>query len=188
MKNILLYMIGAALLISCSSIKPKGFTSVFEDKYTGLDTLINIEGYYSHTLLRYPELYRILMFYNNGLLMTTTSVHLDGSDVSDYFLSNNDGSKFQTWGVYSIKDSIISIQLIETDGWLERSYVKYVKCKILPSQDIVNISDYVIIKQDSIYGSRNIINSKTAEFYPLVSKCNYNECPWLKKKWFYKRK
>ena len=61
-------------LLCCSIPKhiKNAFTNCYTSAYTGLDTLININGYYS-----------ALIFYNNGMVIGTY-YHLSESDSPEY--------------------------------------------------------------------------------------------------------
>ena len=63
------------LTLSCCSIPrhiKNAFTNCYANTYTGLDTLINIDGYYGE-----------MIFYNNGMVIGTY-YHLSESDSPEY--------------------------------------------------------------------------------------------------------
>lgn len=183
MRNILLFIIGTALLISCSSLKPRGFTNTFEDKYTGLDTLINIEGYYSSKKeLGDNDFFSIYMFYSNGIFVRT-GVTMIIPEVIESFTGKYPDCRFIDWGTYRINKDTIHAELIVTDGWLYRPETVKIDYIILPDPILPKekTTGYVV-KDDSLH------YMAIGEFHPLESKRDYKDCPWLKKKWFYKRK
>lgn len=183
MKNILLFMIGTALLISCSSLRPIGFTYNFEDKYTGLDTLINIDGYYIYKKrLDNKDLSSICMFYSNGIFARTNMTKIIPEKV-DSFTGKDPDYRFIDWGTYRISNDTIHTELIITDGWLPRP--EAIKNDYIILLDPISPKEKTIgciVKGDSLH------YIAIGKFHRLESKRDYNDCLWLKKKWFYKGK
>ncbi|MFT4073170.1 MAG: hypothetical protein QM654_14750 [Dysgonamonadaceae bacterium] len=193
MKNILLFMLGTALLISCSTIKPRGFTYTFEDTSTGLDTLINIDGYYLSNQYCDSTYVDAFMFYDNGLFITTGTWSDSINRIVRSFKDIKSERNF-IWGTYRIINDTIKTQDIYTNGWLYGPFLNESVFVILPNKRVVQLSFMKTVGIVGKYGARDFIDCSDnpcvspAKFYPLESKRDYHECPWLKKKWFYKKK
>ncbi|MBK5722865.1 hypothetical protein JGH11_18500 [Dysgonomonas sp. Marseille-P4677] len=176
MKNIIFLLILG--LISCAS-KPKGFSYRFNGKETGLENLIDINGYY--IINEKNSMYcSVFMFYENGLFRFANTSESGVEKVLTSFSSEEkEFYSFIPWGTYYFDNDTIYTQYIQERGLLYGSYILNRNYKILPNKKII-----------CIYYSNNEniteinVDSDTAKFHPLKSKRDWRECPWLKKKWF----
>ena len=176
----------------CSS-QPKGFTYKYNpEKYTGLDTLINIQGYYKVPYGCDEKFYSLVMFYPNGLVTIATDDDTYGSpkDIPNCFRFGGTVAvcQYPEWGLYEIKQDTIKTQVIDDLGWVYGKRIVYRNYLILQNKELQSISDYISIDmkiEDN--GGRYIENPcpKPAEFYSSESKRDTLICPWLKKKWFF---
>lgn len=182
MKEILLVFIICFSLFACAS-RPKGFTYYFEDKDTGLDSLLNINGYYIAKNSKYSNVYYLLMFYHNGLVRSTL---ITGDIPSDKNLTSFEEFKKEfydkvPWGIYKLdSDGVICAQFIIDKGQSGQS-ISLRKYKIISKNELEIIEEYYYY--NGKFNNDNIVPSK-AYFHPLKSKRDWRECPWLKKKWF----
>ena len=189
MKQFLLILLLSMCLFSCGTRKPLGFTNYFTDEYTGIDTLININGYFFVEEKCDEDFYCMFMFYPNGLF-TLATTSLMSSNLRDCFKQGGDYNicKYPSWGTYEIKNDTIITQLIVDygfGGWgkvmVFRDYL------ILPSKELLYISEYCIDK-DVVTCNEAPANPcpKVAQFVPMERKRSIQDCPWLKKGWFNK--
>ena len=190
MKQILFVIVGA-FFISCSSMEPRGFTYHFDGKYTGLDTLIDIEGYYyfKTECESKSTVEQMIMFYPNGLLLIAYAEIPE--EISFCFEDNDkvDKCQFSSWGVYQIFGDTITIQKIVNYGPLYGTKLFCQEFKILDNKEIINVANY----HKSEHNNRGCGDYKEntcptiAKFRKLESKRDYQDCPWLEKKWFYSK-
>lgn len=189
MKRLIILVFSLALLGSCISLKPKDFTYQYKNEYTGLDTLININGYYSSQRECDSTFYSIYFFYPNGLFTIAT-----GTDLSEVVKCFEDKDRksavcdYPSWGVYRMVDDTIKTQTVRQEGigfcTIFRDY------KIEKDKSIVNISDYVIPENSNLAYMANYPSfresrcQEVAKLYPLAEKRDSTRCPYLKKKWF----
>jgi len=186
MKNIFFFII-ICITTGCISA-PKNFTYYYEDIYTGLDTIIDINGYYVSQHECDSSFFSVYMFYPNGLFTIATTSHVSSDLLKCFLQGGNDiVCKYPLWGTYRIKNDTIKTQTIRMEG---NGCVIFRDYKILPDKSIVNISDYVE-PQYTILGYMQNYPSfkenrceKKANFYPMLTKRDFTECPFLKKKWF----
>ncbi|MFV0331032.1 MAG: hypothetical protein ACK5KL_14650 [Dysgonomonas sp.] len=186
MRKIYLAIFLALLFYNCGG--PKNFTYRYEDKNTGLDKLIDINGYYVSQHRCDSTFYSMYMFYTNGLFtIATTSEILP--ELIDCFENGgqSDICKYPLWGTYKVEGDLIKTQVIREEG---NKCVIFRDYKILPDGNIVNISDYVQPEYTNLGYMENYPSfkenpcSKKADFYPLKFKRDSTACPFLKKKWF----
>ena len=94
---------------SCATIvtwfRPGYFTHLYDGKYTGIDTLINVDGYYYSDPDSNLNINRV-MFFRDGSIARTKSKE----ENEIYDKNNKDNNKFTPrWGVYRLeRDTIIS--------------------------------------------------------------------------------
>lgn len=223
-KNYIAIFICAITLMACGNgptflynWRPKPWLHPFNPNvYTGIDTLINLNGYYmidttsyeghtitdskGDTIVPIHQLFRSVMFYNNGLCMASSIMSTNTADdlrplldtlYSDMTFSiknkNISYKKYSSdWGTYELHADTINVFIIENT----------------PSP-FINKRKQVIQENYIIYGRQNIrriyssipktINRYndpdeivTLEFHSLRNKRDSTECPYLGKKWFYK--
>lgn len=186
MKKTCLAIFLILLLSECGS--PKNFTYCYDDKNTGLDKLIDINGYYVSQFGCDSMFYLMYMFYPNGLFtIATTSEILP--ELIDCFKTGgrSDICKYPLWGTYKVEGDLIKTQVIREEG---NKCVIFRDYKILQDKSIINISDYIQPEYTNLGYMQNYPSlkdnpcSKKADFYPLKSKRDSTECPFIKKKWF----
>lgn len=190
MKKIIFFFLILVLTSGCGG--PKNFTYKYQKEATGLEKLIDINGYYVSPLGCDTSFYSVYMFYPDGLFTIATTSQLL-PELIDCFANGGKSNvcKYPLWGTYRIDGDLIKTQTIRMEGdgcTIFRDY------RILPDGSIVNVSDYVQPEYTSLgymenYPSftRNLCE-KAALFYSLPSKRNVTDCPFLNKKWFNKRK
>lgn len=185
MKKILFVFIICIGLFACAS-RPKGFTYFFDGEYTGLDTLININGYYRASEKCDSSNYIIFMFYPNGLITLATISTDTNSDIITCFAGDKSiYSQYPSWGTYRIVNDTIKTQIYQDNGNWGKSYIWFRDFLIKLPTEIVLIKNYCIINgcnQDSVY-----VCPKASDFSPLERKRDWKESPLLKKKWFTKK-
>lgn len=182
MKKNIGILLAILVLYSCISSKPKDFSFQYGQNYTGLDTLINIKGYYLAQRECDSTFYSIFKFYPDGLFSIITL-----SDTS-LIKQNIELEKYASWGLYEVHDDTIKTQTIRQEGigfsTIFRDY------KIHLDKTITNISDYVIPKNTNIgymvnypsfYRNPCPLNAK---FYSSNNIKTSLKCPYLKKAWF----
>lgn len=176
-------------LIGCQSV-PKNYTYFYEKQNTGLDQLIDIDGYYVSQFGCDSTFFSVFMFYPDGLFTIATTSDLS-SELIDCFVNGGKSKicKYPLWGVYQLEGNTIRTQVIVTEGngcTIFRDY------KILGKRQIVNISDYVEPEKTNLgyfanYPSFSVNEcAEPAMFYSSTQKRDSIECPFLNKKWFNK--
>lgn len=189
MRKISAIFISLILLYGCQS-RPKNFTYHYNSENTGLEKRINIDGYYISEFSCDSSFYSMFIFYPDGLftIATTSSI---SPELIKCFEDGGDSKicKYPLWGIYTLEGDLIKTQIIRTEG---NGFVIFRDYKILPDGKIVNISDYVEPQYINLGYMENYPSfkdnpgKKPAEFYPLKTKRDKKECPFLYKKWFRK--
>ena len=137
-KNIILVLF-VFILKSCSyknvaSVNINNFTYCYKNQPTGLDTLIQLDGYYTSmtiktTILYHKNneevidtIYKNDMFFKNGICLRNFSANSKNNDVSNFFDSLNAGTitnyekmifyNGYFWGNYKIVNDTIKAQYI----------------------------------------------------------------------------
>lgn len=185
-----LFVFISLVFVSCSTMKPKDFTCVYENRDTGLSEKINIDGYYVSQRVCDSSFYSVFMFYPDGLftIATTSDVNL----VKDCFEKGGDSNicKYPSWGTYKLVGDTIKTQSVIVEGMgvciIFRDYL------IQPDKSIVNVCDYVNPEKTKLSYMQNYPSFRDnkcqtkAIFYPLSKRRSTTDCPYLKDKWFYK--
>lgn len=204
MKKILVGLVLCMLITSCgvgiySTInrRPKPWLHPFVlDQYTGIDTLIRIDGYYLTS--DENKVITAILFYDNGLcyaLGSNIATSLQNSSVLDTLFSNKlfyhknknvfykDNS---SWGTYQINDDTIKAYVLDNVyGTFEtRKYVVTSVFVILPDRKIRQV---YTAKSSKEWPHEKTLEVEPAEFHPLDDIKDYTQCPHLKKDWFYKK-
>ena len=191
MNRFYIIIIIAISFLGCINLKPKDFTYQYrKGQTTGLDTLIDIDGYYITQRECNSSFNSIFKFYPDGLFIIATGTDL--TEVVSCF--ENDATKNKTicqypsWGVYKVVNNTIKTQTVRQEGigfcTIFRDY------KILKDKTIENISDYVVPENTNIGYMRNYPSfkenncSKKAIFHHSENTIGTEYCPYLKKKWF----
>jgi len=178
----------------CCASKAKYFTNYYTGKYTGLDTLINLQGYYISSSC-YPNPYNgfvMTMFYNNGLALHN-SCNNSPEDKEDDFLVNlykgylKKKVYWLQWGSYVIKDDTIKLQTNVTFGFPYPSgaFIEYSDFKLLPGGRIQLVAEYGRGDDWPYDWKLHPDCNKPSVFFPLETKADSTKCPLLKKKWFW---
>lgn len=190
MKKIYFVLIASLLLVGCVS-RPKNFTYGYKNENTGLDKLIDLNGYYVSQRECDTAFFTMYMFYPNGLFtIATTSRILP--ELADCFAQGGKSAicRYPLWGTYRVEGDLIKAQAIRLEG---NGCVVFYTYRIQPDGSIVNVSDYVEPQHTNLGDMANypsFIQNKCetpARFYPLTDKRDSMQCPLLKKKWFCER-
>jgi len=196
--NIVIIIMLLLSFVSCAS-KAKYFTNYYTGKYTGLDTLINLQGYYISPIVSlnwkgdcYSSGQAMTMFYNNGLVVHAAGPDTDTStDFAINLYKGNLKNKYAwlQWGSYVIKDDTIKVQINVPLGFPYPSgtFIGYADFKILPEGRIQLVSDYIL--GDSWHQDTKVYPDcgKPSVFFHLETKADSTKCPLLKKKWFWNK-
>jgi len=185
-KIILINIVIIVGFLSCSS--GKYFINYHTGNYTGLDTLINLQGYYiSQNCDRF--LSKVTMFYSNGLAVNCS---IEDDYPSDFLINSFKGKLKNiyvgdSWGSYVIENDTIKLQTDMQCEWYYPSgtFIEYSNFKILPDRRIQLISNY--LRGDSWHYDWKMYPdcNKPSAFFPLETKADSTKCPLLKKKWFW---
>jgi len=103
------------LFSSCSIIvtwfKPKGFTYLYDGKYTGIDTLLNIDGYFYS-----DSTHNTVLFYRDGTVAISSL-----PKNKEFFDKENKNKFFYTprWGRYRLYGDTVKTQTILNFGGME---------------------------------------------------------------------
>ena len=96
---------------SCATLvtwfRPNNFTYLYESEYTGIDTLINIDGYYYSDSLKYKDFF---LFYRDGSIAETPVKYMDKNNKENKSMYN------VRWGVYKFAGDTIIAQIISNLG------------------------------------------------------------------------
>lgn len=176
-------------LLSCA-VQPKDFTYNYcAECNTGLDTLIDIEGYYVLPHGCDSSFYAMFMFYSDGLFTIATTSKLM-PELNDCFENggNRPICKYPLWGIYCIDQDTIRTQTVRLEGG---GFVMFRDFLINKDGSLSYLNDYVnsdhirlgyMVNYPSFKG--NDCSSIQSSFYPLSKKRDREGCPLLKKKWF----
>jgi len=143
---------------------PSGFSIKYNEKYTGLDTLINLQGYYT-SIGSGREDYDSFLFYSDGQVCFSNLGNPSLSFTNNYLYLSH------TWGTYKVKGDLIEIQLITQDGSGGGGY------RVLNNQFIIQ-SDKKLTHTSPTYRDIDFT------FYPIENKIDSTLNPYLNKKWF----
>ena len=189
----------------------KYLSNSFENKDTGLDSLMNINGLYIyHNLTSY-------LFYKDGLFVENERngyfSHLNWYENDDHRINNYstvfknivegkspDTERFyrkgsQPWGIYHVvKDTIVAC-LLEIDSWDQYGVkAKIIKFKIEDRNTIkmIRFDYYIYATKEDIKTHNEQIDKYyrgiTFSYHPLKYLPEPNKCWLLEKKWFWKNK
>lgn len=147
---------------------PRGFTFKHTGEYNGIDTLLNIDGCF---VSKEPQIY-----FSNG----------EPYELYYPFILYKDGLAYDTttryWGIYNLKNDTIEIQYIVYQNAIQGSISYKNKYLILSKSELEVLEageEKNITKQG--YFSNYILQECDSSQLPS------KECPWLKKKWFWKK-
>lgn len=189
MRSFLFVLLSFILLFSsCVALKPKDFTYLYTSEYTGLDTLIDINGCYIVQRGCDSSFYSVFMFYDDGLFTIATTSN--PSDLLDCFENGGKSNlcQYPSWGTYRIEDNIIKTQTVLIEGMgvctIFRNYL------IDENKNLTNVNDYVNTDNTNLGYMKNYpsftdnICAQVATFYPLSKKRDVEDCPFILQKWF----
>lgn len=179
-------------LSGCIILKPKDFTYLYTAEYTGLDTLINIEGCYVTQRECDSTLFTVFMFYPNGLFTIATTSNVP--DIKDCFEKGGKSNlcQYPSWGTYRIEDNIIKTQSLRQEGVVICTIFRDYEIK--ENKTLINTADYIISESTNLSYMKNYPSfkdnkcSQIALFYPLKTKRDIEDCPFINKKWFNRNK
>jgi len=190
---IILYVSSSCIAFE-RSFKPSGFTYKYDGKYTGLDTLIFLDGYYKSTgwqtrlqpgdPLREPY-HTALMFYRDGLVC---------SGRSEIFRDRS--RPVHAWGTYRVYGDTIKCQFISDNGVMGGVDVTFRIYRIISKNEIVEYRSTFVDRENVIIihpvnlPKGTIVKQGIIEnlhsFYPLENRIDSTEWNWLlNKKWFW---
>ncbi|NDW19301.1 hypothetical protein D0T53_10295 [Dysgonomonas sp. 216] len=176
--KIILLILSVSTLQTCTVLsvffRPSGFIYKYDGKYTSLDTLIDIDGYYKSNepiLQLYPShktqipLYSCIMFYRDGLVCC--------SSTGTPYESFKDGLYPVGWGTYIIMGDTI-------------------KCQFIPKESVENGApitnrNFLIVSISELKEICPVhLNDDNYSFHPLENRIDSTN--WLlKKKWFWEK-
>ena len=175
-----IYILIVLLVFGCSSL-PKDFTYRYDGINTGLDALINIDGYYVSEHGCDSAFYSVYMFYPDGLF-TIATVSKVSDELIDCFAGRDSNIyKYPSWGIYRVENGLIRTQVLRAEG---NRFTIFRDYRILPDGNIVNISDFVKPEYSRLGYLKNypsfLENSceKPAVFYPLNMKREKKKGPF----------
>jgi len=160
------------LFSSCSIIvtwfKPKGFTYLYDGKYTGIDTLLNIDGYFYSDSTQHTAL-----FYRDG----TAAIFF--APENEEFFDKENKNKFiyiPRWGGYRLYGDTVKTQTILNFGGMESMGTGFNTYVIKSKNEI----EYYFHKQkDSTFIYRTPLY-----YHPYSNRLD--SAHWVKKrKWFW---
>ena len=195
MKNKIIFFL--LLLTSCSTYHKKSksyFTYCYDGVYTGLDTLLNLNGFYELELSFYDEkgslkssTKRPIVFFSDGsFVYESWLIYMERNGYQQSYPGEYDG---YGWGVYKIYNDTIWTQNFAVSSTTSscRKFVFRVLDKnsiecIFESSNIIDISlkdieDYLSNKETIKFGKANFV-----EWENLPCK-SYSKI--MKKKWFW---
>ena len=196
-KAVFILIVFSGFAVSCSSVSrsvKNAFTYCYEGRYTGIDTLINIEGYYS--------LHPILIFYDNGLVVSP--IYRDAEQLlrnGFSFLQEETknpktiNSKYSIFnfiecGSYIICGDTIKVQLIHKSSSINDSWSGYENWyKIIDRNTLLYIGRYILTTnqkekefKEKYYPFKG---GSTSDFVPVQALPQPNYFWILKEKWFW---
>ena len=195
-KQLILLFITVVICSSCGCTAPNyikyNFTYCYDGVDTGIDTLINIEGYYD---VADNDVYPRLMFYKDGTYVEGFSYSYHKSIQSQFEEIINDKKKLKVfhnnvWGRYIICGDTIKVQTVERPGCGSMSpiwYLENIWYKVIDRNTIVGIfpSNNIIVYPSALEENPYMIRYGTpAKFYPLSVRPN-SDCFLKSEKWFW---
>lgn len=188
--------------------------------YTGLDTLLNINGYYLSKITDTTHFegrsipnsdhdtivpilrteYNSIMFYNNGLCASSSTrvatsedkiiLALDTLYSNKVFTNKNINESYKkndtSWGTYEVHNDTIKVYLIENLIGCDGTRKNIISKRYLISNE-KQLRLTFISNSNEKYGYEKILDIANSTFYPIENKRDSTECPYLTKKWFYKK-
>lgn len=188
MKSRYVIFLFLVFIFGCQSA-PKNFTYRYTEENTGIEDIININGYYVVEHGCDSSFYSMLMFYPDGLFMIATT-----SDVSQDLIACFSGDRVSTfcdypiWGIYKIEGNMIKTQIYRSEG---NGFTIFCDYEVLPDGSLVNLRDYVEPRYSNLGYLKNYPSftenpcPKPAKFYPLSTKRDKSSSSLLRRGWIY---
>lgn len=180
MKKLYIIITIAGIFSSCTIVskffKPKSFTYFYDGKYTGIDTMINIKGYYMNDSFDCPmSVTPKLMFYEDGVFCETIA-----DDIINY-LSSDGKYRAESWGSYFLVGDTIKGQTINKGPIDDIARTTTWEFKINSKNTITLLKRE---RDDHLQSPSRDLCLFT--FHPLENRIDSTN--WLlKKKWFWKK-
>ena len=151
--------------------KPKNFTFLYEEQNTGIDTLINVDGYYYSDSIPFNNFY---LLYRDGSIRNTSEKGITKS--------NHKYSASPVWGVYKIMGDTITSQLIMNFGGSRDMGVKTDKFIIKSKNELEYYSTSCCNSNPN-----DVIIKQSLYFYSYPNRSD--SAHWVKNhRWFWKDK
>ncbi len=195
MKKIILKILFLFTLCGCPSIYysyNSDFSMCYKEGNTGLDSIINLNGYYRHASVYYGRTsYCNRLFYPNGVFID----YFDEVSFQEHKIKRNGFYNRGTlWGVYRLVNDTIIAQTMEAPGgmsWLKEDLA----FKIIDSVTIMKL-DFWKLNLPPNNEQKNLSVPKpythtvteqilTGEFVPYSDLPDPNKSWIMKKKWFW---
>jgi hypothetical protein len=180
MKKIIVTMSAFLLFHSCATIqtwfKPKGFTYLYDGKYTGIDSLLNIDGYYYSDSTQHG-----VLFYRDGSIASFRSLKSRNFFDKKFY----DYNKYLIYyGVYSLgRRDTIKAQTIINLGGMESMRTGF-DTYILKSRNKI---EYFSGNDNNIYINHEDTFRIPMYYHPYPNRID--SAHWVKKrKWFWNKK
>lgn len=191
MKKVVFFTLALLIFTSCTYTVPyrviKNFKYCFNGENTGLDTLINIKGYYAPDTIIRPSnyiryngiltlhkdtLYPNYLFYDNGFVLRNVSLEYYNENIKKAFFYERLGVNP---GGYRLYGDTIKLQCVASPGGQSREIAE-IWFKIIDRNTIQRLS----VRNESLQPSAEIIYI----FRPLETRPN-PESSWIyNKSWF----
>lgn len=182
LKQLIIFIFFVTLTYSCVNLrgaffKPSDFKYAYDGKYTGIDSLLFVNGYFLseaiHSKDPYDrsETYSTIMFYRDGLVC---SVPFNNIPRILGVLKGEDEYEPKMWGNYKIIKDTVLVQLISNWDISFGSGAGFVNF-------IINSKDKI-----ELWNTNDSTSRLVYKFHPLENRIDSTN--WLlKKKWFYKK-
>ncbi len=153
----------------------KKLTQCYDSKHTGIDSLINLDGYYKLPFV-YQEkdtvIHNILLFTDGLFLYNFDLEYYQESKANAYGFYNRGGVD---WGVYKLTNDTIYVQTVESPGgmsWLQ-------------SEMMFRIIDSVTLERLQLDLNDNSMRYLPAKFVAYADIPDPNKSWIMNKKWFW---
>lgn len=173
MKHTGKYILAVILILSFGCTRPRYFTNYYTGEYTGLDTLINIQGFYYFERNDSSNSNYCIMFYDNGLFIDTHTSK-SASSLTNYFTGNMPHTSCE--GTYYLDKDTLKTQAILDYGWLYGIYVIFKDYEISSNGELSFIKEYMLEDRKIGFGNLNKRDFKPkkylnpGKFFPLEKK------------------
>lgn len=183
MKKIIFILGALYTLSSCRGIPcdvKKAFTYCYTDRYTGIDTLINIDGYYN----------RRTFFFKNGLVVEGYYPEHDNMELQKLKEFSNERFAFTYFiGIYKIYGDTLKIQYVrETQSLNDAGSGREKWYKILNKNKMLCINDFnntIVKRERELSKSYPSDIGDTLQFVPVSVRIPQPDNNLLRRKWFW---